>query len=164
MLTSLLPQYQGLILVIKMKNRKKKMPGHHLRALKIVTKKLAPVPLLLLPVLLLVHLWPVGTNSGYTWKFEQTWTYININQRANICETPLAFMFTFTLRSVVSRSNVKQEGCSHHPGKGMSPICHTGPLPDLCPKLRKIHWCLSTRYFYLNICHLKMLLSWYPQT
>ena len=31
-----------------------------------VVKKLAPVPMLLLLILLLVHLWPVGTNSGYT--------------------------------------------------------------------------------------------------
>lgn len=68
-------------------------------------------------------------------------------------------MFTFTLRSVVSRSNIKQEGCFHHPGRGLSPAHHTGPRADLCPKMREIHWYLNTRYLCLNICHFKTLLS-----
>lgn len=56
MFTCFLPLILGLNLGDKDEKQEKEQPGHQLRALKIVTKDLAPVLSLLLPVLLLVHL------------------------------------------------------------------------------------------------------------
>lgn len=50
----------------KQEKKKKRNAGTALKGSDMVVKKLAPVPVLLSLILLLVHLWPVGTNSGYT--------------------------------------------------------------------------------------------------